>query len=135
MLRRLLSTAPFSLDLGLLLLRVTAGGTLLLFHGLSKLTNFAERKETFSDPLGVGSTFSLSLVVFAEFFCSALIILGAYTRLALIPLIINMSVIMFIVHGDDPLKERELPLFFLSSFITLFLTGPGKMSVDGMMKR
>lgn len=135
MLKRLLSTSPYSLDLGLLLIRIVSGGTLLMFHGLGKLTNFAERKDSFADPLGVGSTFSLSLVVFAEFFCSALVILGAYSRLALVPLIINMSVIMFVVHGGDSLKQRELPLFFLCSFIMLFLTGPGKISVDSMMKR
>lgn len=134
MLKKLRSTQPLSLDLSLLVFRVAAGG-LMLFHGLPKLLGFAERKETFSDPIGLGKTLSLTLTVGAEFFCSILIILGLFTRFAALPLIFSMSVIIFVVHGDDPWKDRELALFYLSSFIGIFLAGPGKYSSDEILKR
>lgn len=66
----------------------------------------------------------------AEFFCSILLILGLGTRIVLIPLIIAMTVVAFMVHGSDPLSEKESALLFLIPFLTLFITGPGKYSLD-----
>src|SRR5689334_6301320 len=91
---------PISYDIGLLLLRVAAGG-LMLYHGAPKLFNFPERFTTFSDPIGLGPGPSLILVVFAEFFCAVFLIVGAFSRMVLVPLIINLTVIVFIVHGGD----------------------------------
>src|SRR5688572_33127163 len=116
MFRKVLSFNPLAVDLGLLFFRVAAG-SLMLFHGLPKLLTFAERKNTFADPIGLGKTLSLTLTVGAEFFCSIFIILGLFTRIALIPLIFSMSVIIFVVHADDPWKDKELALFYLLSYI------------------
>lgn len=123
-------TKPIAFDLTTLALRLAGG--LLLLHGIPKLLNFGERINSFGDPLGIGSTASLALCVFAEFFCTALVVLGLFTRYALVPIIINMAVIVFIVHGAEPLKERELPIIFLLIFTALFFSGPGKYSVDGL---
>ena len=116
-------------DLGLLLFRLAAGG-LILLHGTPKLFNFSARWHKFSDPIGLGSEVSFILCVFAEFFCAVLLLAGAFTRLALIPLIINMVVIVFVSHGTDPISKKETAIFFLIAYIALFLTGPGKYSLD-----
>ena len=50
------------LSLGLLILRVLVGITMLT-HGLAKLTSFSELSATFPDPIGLGSTLSLILIV------------------------------------------------------------------------
>jgi putative oxidoreductase len=121
---------PLSVDLGLLLLRLTAGGLMLLNHGWPKITSFTERADRFADPLGVGPTTSLILVIFAEFFCAALLVLGLLTRAVLIPLIITMIVAAFVIHAGDSFKEIESALFFLLSYVVLFLSGPGKYSID-----
>lgn len=134
MLKRLLSSKPYSIDFALLILRVGAGG-FMITHGWSKLMNFKERLSTFSDPIGLGSEVSLTLIVFAEFFCSLFLILGLYTRLALIPLIIAMIVVAFIVHGDDPFGTKEKALLFLVAYLSLFFTGPGKYSLDSRLKK
>ena len=131
MVRRLLGIKPFSIDLGLLVLRFAAG-SFLMTHGFPKLMNYSERANSFSDPLGLGSEASLVLAILAEVFCSLLLILGVITRMALIPLIILMVVIPFIVHCDDPFGRKELPLFYLAAFLTIFLAGPGRYSVDAM---
>lgn len=121
---------PLSLDLGLLLLRLAGGGFMLFNHGWPKISQFADKAEKFADPLGVGSTFSLSLTVFAEFFCAALLILGLLTRWSLIPLIVTMGVAAFVVHAGEPFSEREGALFFLTVYMVIMLTGPGKYSAD-----
>ena len=54
-------------SLFLLALRILFG-VLLLSHGIQKWTNFSAMSESFPDPLGVGSTLSLGLAVFAEVF-------------------------------------------------------------------
>lgn len=133
MLKFLSSTKPLQWDVSLLIFRVVVG-LMMLPHGWPKLANFAERAERFADPLGIGKTLSLSGTVFAEFFCSLLLVAGLFTRAALIPLIFTFVIICFVVHGSDPIGEKETALLFLLSYIVLFLTGPGKYSVDGLRK-
>jgi len=117
-------------DLGILILRLAAGG-LMLTHGLPKLSKlFAGGELAFADPLGVGVELSLTLAVFAEVICAVLIIIGLGTRLAAVPLIITMLVVFFIVHGADPLRAKELSLLYLMAYIVLAITGSGKYSLD-----
>lgn len=122
-------------SLGLLLLRIWVGLSLAFGHGLGKLANFAQRSAHFADPLGVGSTFSLSLSIFAEFFCSLALVLGLCTRYVTIPLIINMLVAALVIHGGDPFGRKELALMYLVPFITLLIAGPGKYSLDRLFTR
>jgi putative oxidoreductase len=128
------STSPFLLDLGLAILRISTS-LMLVTHGWAKIANFSERLTTFSDPIGLGPALSLQLVIFAEFFCAILLALGFLSRLSLIPLIINMAVISFVVHADDPFSNQEKGLLFLVIFIFLMFSGPGKYSVDGQIKK
>jgi putative oxidoreductase len=116
-------------DLALLILRLAGGGLMLYAHGWPKLANFTERWDTFANPLGLGSPISLILVVFAEVVCAAMLILGIFTRFASLVLIINMTVITFIVHASDAFGKKELPLFFLLVYLVVFLAGSGKYAL------
>lgn len=117
---------------GMLILRLGMGG-LMMKHGYDKLIHFSQYKAQFINFLGMGQSVSLSLVVFAEFFCALFILIGLFTRLATIPLIIVMCVALFKAHNADVLGEGEMASLFLAGYITLLFTGPGKISVDGMM--
>lgn len=125
-----LNSEPISEDFGYLVLRVSAGGTMLWQHGWPKLMGFAERMDDFADPFGMGGTFSLILIVFAEVICSALVVLGLWTRVALVPLILGMAVIAFMVKSGQDFAEKELAVVYLCAFITLLFTGSGRFSVD-----
>ena len=114
----------------MLVLRLGAGSLMLMNHGFDKLMHFSSKASRFSDPFGIGSTTSLAMVTFAEFFCAAFIILGLFTRLACIPLIIAMSVAVYYAHGGSFSGKGELPALFLTAFITLLFAGPGKVSID-----
>ena len=81
-------------SLFLLALRVLFG-VLLLSHGIAKVDDFAALSEVFPDPLGLGSRISLTLAIFGELFCSVGFIVGAFYRLALIPMIFTMCVGIF----------------------------------------
>lgn len=130
--RRIVATdGPTSL--GLLLLRLWVGLIMALSHGWAKLTTYGERADQFPDPLGVGSPVSLGLTIFAEFFCALAFAAGLFTRAVAIPLIITMVVAAFVIHGDDPFGKKELALLFAAPFVAVFVTGPGRYSLDRLI--
>lgn len=123
-------------SLGLLTMRLSCGGMLLVGHGWRKLADFSQIASRFPDPLGLGSaTTSLALAVFAEVFCAAAVMLGFATRLAAIPVVVTMFVAAFVVHANDPWSEKELAVLFAVPFLTLVLTGAGKFSLDETLWR
>ena len=126
----LFSNKPIAQDLGLLFLRLSAGGLMAYSHGWGKLQKLMSGDMGFADPIGVGEEVSLVLTVFAEFFCGILVAVGLFTRAALIPLIITMWVAVFIIHADDPFGKQEFGLLYLIPYLALYFTGPGKISLD-----
>lgn len=125
----------FLTNIGLLIFRVSIGLFMLFGHGLGKLQRILSGNEVkFLDPFGIGATSSLYLATIAEFFASILIIIGLFTRISSISLIITMSVAAFIAHSDDPFSRQEKALMYLVSYLLLFFTGPGKYSFHSVMK-
>ena len=129
------SLQPGNIDLGILLVRVSIG-LLMLTHGLPKLSMLlSDEPVGFPGVFGMSATFSLALTILAEVVCSLLIILGAGTRLATIPLMITMVVAAFHIHGADPFAKKEMALIYLAGYIFLFIVGFGKYSVDHMLAK
>lgn len=126
---------PMLQSIGLLLLRVFLGFFMLFAHGWGKLMKFGVLSSKFPDPLGVGSALSLSLAIFAEVFCSLLLIVGLLTRVASVPLLMTMLVAAFVVHGGDPWKKKEFALLYAVPCLTLLFTGAGRYSVDAWLSR
>lgn len=130
--RKLFSTrcSDTAFSLAMLLLRLGAGSLLLVMHGLDKIKHFSAKAQHFADPFHIGSTTSLSLVIFAEFFCAAFVILGLFTRLACIPIVIAMGVALFNANNGDFFGKGELAGIYLTTFLALLITGPGRISLD-----
>ena len=125
--------SPLIMSIGLLVLRLVVGG-FMMSHGLGKLKMLMAGGEIqFLDPIGIGVELSLFLAVFAEFFASIMIILGLGTRLAAFPLLFTMFVAGVIVHAADPFGVKEMALLYGSIYLTLMLTGPGKISLDHLI--
>ena len=108
-------------------------GFLMMWHGYDKLLHFSKIHNQFLNFMGLGSTFSLTLVIFAEFFCSLFLVLGLFTRLSSIPLIITMCVALFKVHQGDFFGKGEIDALYLISYMVLLFLGPGRVSVDSMI--
>ena len=119
-------------SLALLLIRVVAG-LLMMTHGWSKIQNFDGMVQSGFDPIGVGATLSVVLLIGAEFAAALFIVLGLLTRLSVIPLIVAMSVASFVAHAADPLQVKELSLIYLTIFTSLFISGAGKYSLDSLL--
>jgi putative oxidoreductase len=129
---RLLSYHPLNADFGILLLRLIFGG-LMFYHGYSKVMAYNQILPMFGDLVGIGSKNSFHLVIFAEFICGALVVLGLFTRLAVIPILIAMAVAFFVAHGKDPFQVKELAFFFLTLSIPVFILGSGRYSIDHLI--
>ena len=134
MIKRILDIKPFSIDLASLLLRLFSG-LFMMYYGWKKFTGFEERAESFPDPFHIGSPASLGLTIFGELVCPVFIVLGLFTRVALIPSIITMLVAIFYAHAGDPIIQREHAFSFLIPYLALFFIGPGKYSVDGLIRK
>jgi putative oxidoreductase len=134
--RKLLSTkySAGAFNTAMLALRLCIG-ILMMNHGYQKLLHFSEMKNQFMNFMGIGTTMSLALVIFAEFFCSLFLILGLFTRLAVIPLIISMSVALFKAHNMDVFGKGEMAALYLAAYFVLLLVGAGRVSVDSMISK
>ena len=128
-------TREDALDFLVLILRICIAA-FMITHGWPKLLRLVEGGEIqFGDPIGLGPTLSLILVVFAEFFCSILIGIGLGTRLASIPLIFTMLVAAFVAHADDPFRQKEMALLYFLFYIFLLVVGSRKYSLDFLLTR
>ena len=110
----------------------------MMTHGWPKFQRLldqwgSEDGVKFFDFMGLGPEISLVLTVLAELVAPALMIVGMKTRLAAIPAAFTMWVAAFVVHGGDPLGDKELALLYLVCFTAVASMGAGGWSLDGVM--
>lgn len=139
MMKRLLfhceSYQSVALNAGLLFFRLALGLTMAFAHGLGKI------------PPQAGFVGFLAKIGFpaAELFawCAGLselvgglfLAIGLATRFSSASLAFTMGIAAFMAHAQDPWKAKELAIIYLFSFILLFITGPGKYSIDSMISK
>ena len=131
--KKLLSTkySAAAFNIAMLILRIGACG-LMIPHGYDKLIHFTSYKAKFMNFLGMGPTLSLALVVFAEFFCALFVLIGLFSRLACIPVIVAMCVALFKSHDGDIFGKGEHAALFITCYLVILIVGPGKISADGI---
>ena len=147
------------ISLGLLVLRLVFG-TGIALHGFPKLFGGQGRKVSPEAERVLGAGFSQSMErggfnnvvgmmqrmdapgspqalagahVSAELFGGLALILGWHTRLAALALMINMATAIRKMHWDKGIMGQggaEMPALYFGAFLALFLTGPGKLSLD-----
>ncbi len=122
-------------DIGKLLLRITIGG-LLLFHGIDKVLHGIHFIE------GMLSAYDLPPVVtygvyLGEVVAPVLLILGLFTPLAALVVMVNMIMAIMLAYSDAILTVTEhgawsieVPMLYLMGALVIVLTGPGKYSLD-----
>ena len=116
-------------DLALAILRIGTSA-MMLAHGIPKIERLFAEVIQFPDPLGIGASTSLALVLIGEVVGPLFVLFGFRTKLAAIFPIATMLVAFFFVHLNDPFGKQEKALLFLMAFLVIFLAGPGKYSID-----
>jgi putative oxidoreductase len=102
--------------------------------GWSKIGNLDAMAERFTGWGIPFPTFNAVLSGYTELIGGTLLMLGLATRLAAIPLCVNMVVAILVVNikrvsGLDEFVELSEPLYALC-FVWLFFSGPGRVSLD-----
>lgn len=139
--RFLLSPAPVSVDLGLLLVRVAAG-TMLAIHGFEKLQNidpFVAQVKQMELPAPEAAAWAATI---AEFFGGIFLVGGLLTRAAALLAGITMAVAVFKAHAnqhftgpsnDLSVVYKQFATVLLGACAGLVLAGPGRFSIDLVM--
>jgi putative oxidoreductase len=121
-------------DIALLVAR-TGIAAFMLTHGIPKLLMFLSGAPVqFPPVMGMSPELSLGLAVFAEVFCSVLLLAGFATRLAVIPLIITMVTALVFIHAADPFAKQELVFQYLLVYLVLLFAGSGRFSIDYLLQ-
>jgi putative oxidoreductase len=136
---KMTSTAPVSVDFGLLLLRIGIGLSMMLFHGYDKMTGGPEQWERIGGSMSVlgvtvAPVFWGFMAAFAEFVCSILLVLGPLFRLAALLLAFNMFVAT-LVHLNMPADNPNAgwagashAIELMTVYLALYFTGSGRFA-------
>ena len=118
-------------DLGLLVFRVFLGTVLVYgtqdnIFSTERMHEFAAFLDQNGFPLPLASAW---LSAWAQFIAGILIILGLFTRIAALVMVINFIVAIAMVHVGLPFDANIAPLAMLFGSAMLVLTGPGRYGV------
>ena len=127
--------AARQVGIGLLVLRIFAGASLFLEHGLEKLTGYSTMVQHVPDPIHLGPQASLAYALLSDGICSILVVLGVTTRAASTVILINLLTVFFIVHHAQFFTSGhvELVWVYIGAFLALAFTGPGQFSIDARL--
>ena len=120
---------------GLTLLRIFAGVSLALAHGMGKLppsSEFINATSKIGFPMPEFFAWAATL---SEFLGGAFLALGLFTRLSSLFIAIVMAVALFGVHINDPYPVQELAALYLFIAIAFLLKGSGDWSMDSFLRK
>ncbi|MGD9900596.1 MAG: DoxX family protein [Calditrichaceae bacterium] len=111
------------------------------FYGpaMKKLNNVDQIAQWFASMNFPFPTLNAYLATATETAGFVLLFIGLGTRLITIPLMIVMLVAIFTVHISNGFAAGnngfEIPFYYLLMLISLFITGPGKISLDSLIEK
>lgn len=122
-----------TLATGLVIVRVLTGGIIISF-GFEMFT--VENMEGYAQWLADLKVPAPELMAYigkvAELVCGIMLLLGLFTRLASIPLMITMVVINFVMAEGH---LRAGPFYLLLLFAAFLFVGGGKFSLDEVIRK
>lgn len=125
----------FSAEVGWTLLRIFAGASLMMAHGLGKMPpseGFVNGVASLGFPLPTFFAWSAS---FAEFLGGAFLAIGFLTRPAAFFVLFTMATAFFGVHMNDPYQKKELAALYGFIALAYFFVGSGRISIDALVRR
>ena len=146
---RVLTFVPAQPPLGHMLLLVgrVSIGLFMIVHGYGKWNKGGigptEQFIGYTEKLGfpLPTLFAWNALL-SEIGLSLLLVLGLFTRPALLGLIFTMGVAAFVAYagapfvaGDPSVKTKELPMMYMFAYFILLGVGPGRFSGDAILHK
>lgn len=133
----LYSTGHTYSNLSRLFLRLFAGIMFMQF-GIRQWIYFDNVVDEMVGVMGMSSEATLALMIIIEIVCSTMIMIGLFSRLAVLPPLITMIVAEKVLLSWSDVKPAMLfstqpgyvPILFIGIFVFMLLAGPGKISLD-----
>lgn len=119
--------------LGLFVLRIAISVFMVSLHGWHKVNNYSAVLNDFPELISLEPRNGLSMAIFAEVFCSLFLAFGLFTRIVAIPLCITMFVAALIFNAEQAFIVKEKPLLYFIVYVSLFVMGAGRYSVDRLI--
>jgi putative oxidoreductase len=110
--------------------RILLAVELFRVHGMKKFKGNGGKPEVVPNPLGLPQAINNLVATLSDTVVPVLVVLGAVTRLAVLPTIGVTAVGYFVVHRNDSVEVRDVPYIYTICFLLLLATGPGTFSVD-----
>lgn len=128
--RNLFSPSPWLFDAGIALIRIITG-FFMIYHGWEIME--PEKMNAYLDwdifKRGAGKWLVYGGKA-AELVVGVFLLLGLFTRIAAIILVLTMAYIAFIIGHGKVWYEDQHPFLFVLLGLVFVFTGPGKFSVD-----
>lgn len=116
-------------DTILLGFRVVLSGEMYA-HGLKKLGIGVAEAEQVPNPLRFPEAINNVLVVSVNIFFPILVILGFFTGLSVLPILVVRLTKYFVLHFHDAPIIKETPFMYSLSYLVILFLGAGKYSLD-----
>jgi putative oxidoreductase len=124
-----------SFNTGMLLFRILVSIQLIVVHGLKKVGIGTHMVELIPNPFHLPVWFNELFAIAANLVFPLFVIVGFYTRLATLPILMVTLSGYFFVHWHDPLRMSDIPFMYSLSFLLIALCGPGKYSYDYFLRK
>ncbi|MDN3656068.1 DoxX family protein [Ferruginibacter paludis] len=127
-----ISAATFNFSL--LVFRVVLSLEIIVVHGFKKVGINVAEAEKIPNPLHFPETFNHAFAVSANLFFPVLVILGFFTRIAILPILAVTLTGYFVLHWNDALLIKDTPFMYSLSYLLILVLGPGRYSVDSFFQ-
>lgn len=117
-------------NISMLLFRVILSLELMVVHGFKKIGINVAVPEQVPNPLHLPEALNNIFAVSANLFFPVFVILGLFTRIAIIPILAVTLTGYFVLHWNDALLIKDTPFMYSLSYLLILALGPGKYSVD-----
>jgi putative oxidoreductase len=121
-------------NIGLALLRIFTGGSLMMAHGMGKLPpsdGFVTRAGEIGFPVPVVFAWAAA---FSEFVGGAFLALGFLTRVSSFFICCTMLTALIGVHRADPFQRQELAFLYFFIAFAFMLKGASDWSIDRYLR-
>ena len=117
-------------DIVILSFRILLSVQMIYAHGLKKIGIGVEEAEQIPNPLYLPELINSFFAIAANIFFPLLVILGLFTRLAILPILAVTLTGYFILHLHDPALVKDAPFMYSLSYLLLLYLGSGRYSLD-----